>query len=191
VKRAPAALALLACACIHKHLERDAPGSVDVMTPPKDLARKQVELPDDPGERMVVASVGPFAGGGFAIDPGGARGAWALGLEGSVFYGERDNSHMEDSFFTYPRESGGVNFGWHPLRARGSGLFAAYAEAQYGKDGLGVAAGWVTDGPGLQGAQLTVFGGPVFARARVFPGLGADFQFGVFVKLPYVWVWSR
>ena len=74
----PAVLATL-IGCAHVHLDRDAPGIVDLSKPPKDLAARHVERPADPGEEMLAFTYGALGGAcvRFAGDRD-ARFAWTV-----------------------------------------------------------------------------------------------------------------
>lgn len=185
------ALVALLAGCIH-HLEHDAPGRVDLEAPPRDPEARDPEVPKDPGERVLVLSGGGFLAGGTALG-GPVRGAWSLGAEASVSYGESAWSHpFDDPLLVYPPGTLGLNLGWCPVGHRGSAATAGYVEAQYGARWVGFAAGYAR-GPaaGEHGPQVTAFAGPLFLRANHYLGRGTDFQVGLSLKAPALLVWSR
>jgi hypothetical protein len=197
--RAGTAFAILGAAlaltgCFHTDVVRTRPGHVHLQSPAP-------EYPSDPGERYLVASFGGFAGGGAALGgPSGAAGAFALAGEASLHYGTRALSHAEDDFFIYPPRTYGLNVGYNLVFANGSEeSLSGYAEAQYAVqvDSLlvplvGGAVGWAYGGPNAQtGPQATVFAGPFYARVTTLIEGPTDLTLGVFLKLPYSWVWAR
>ena len=115
-------------ACTHSHLPRNAPGHVYLEVPPEDMANPEPELPEDPGERMLILSYGVFAGGGvLAEQDSDLAGDYGLGPEVSIELGERKRSHFEDDFFVLPDRSFGLRFGLNVLDSKvdppGAGLF--------------------------------------------------------------------
>ncbi len=178
--------------CVHVHLERNAPGRIQVAAPPQALDARALEAPEDPGERMVAFTAGGFAGLGGGKDSAGFFTLRQLGLEASLAYGDRETSHSQDDLFAFPRRSVGVNLGWVPESVPRAGEALIYAEAQVARDGYGVALGYVQElGRGRGGAQLTGFFGPFYARARYFPGGMGTAEGGLFFKIPSVVSWSR
>lgn len=181
-------------ACVkHYHLEKNAPGHVDITQPPA-RATKTVDRPRDPGEQMFAVQVGAFAGGGLAAfgTPSGVRGAYGVGPEISFVYGRMARSHSEDDFVVFPRPAYGLNLGWTMLSYAGSALGPLYAEVQYTDEVLGVAAGWAYDrNDNLHGPQLTTSLGPVYFRSTFLGANGLDLQVGLIIKPGLLWVWSR
>ncbi len=187
---------LLAGGCVHHHLPWNAPGIVDVKTPPKytgDGGRDLVERPEDPGERMVAFTYGAFTGGGVWWDHG-AHGGGTAGIELSLHRGESPRSHYDDDFWIFPLKSRSVNLGMtiaqyddHDTR-----LGAIYAEAQQMEMAYGVAGGWAFE-PSTRrtGPQVTLFFADLYVRADYFIGEGPQIMAGMIIKLPVVWVWSR
>lgn len=174
-------------ACVRTHLQHDAPGHVDLKRPPENPEAPAAERPRDPGERLLVTSVGPF--GGLGVDQSAF--AATFGAEASVHYGVTDRSHAEDDFIVYPTTAVGLNVGAN-LLTRGRGPSRGYAEVQYSDLPFGIAGGWAWD-PGLakNGPQATAFAGPLYLRSTTLLGLSTDVEIGLVFKLPAVWVWSR
>jgi hypothetical protein len=193
MKRAAWLFVALSTGCVHSHFQRDAPGHVDLSKPPTNPESRTVESPRDPGERMIVTSVGPFAGLG--VDSGDGSFASTLGAEASVHYGTTDSSHAEDDFLVYPQRAVGLNVGGNLLtrvNGNGRGPSRGYAELQLFEIPFGIAGGWAWD-PGLSknGPQATAFMGPWYLRSTTLLGGSTDVELGIVIKLPAVWVWSR
>src|SRR5262249_27076219 len=113
--RTPLTLALtlaLCGACTHWHLERSAPGHVDVLAPPTVSASGYPERPSDPGERMFIVSPGVLAGTGLAQGGKlGTRGYASLTAELGLHLGSSPASHVEDRFLgPIPMHAIGLNF---------------------------------------------------------------------------------
>lgn len=185
--------AVCATGCVRTHLQHDAPGNIDVRARPVSPESRIPETPRDPGERLLVTSVGPFAGIGLAAggDRDGMR-SNSVGVEGSVIYGTASHSHNEDDFFLYPETGVGLNLGANLVTREHTGPSTTYAELQYHDLFTGIAAGWAWDPRlALSGPQVTAFAGPLYLRSTTLLGAGTDVQIGLFFKLPAVWVWSR
>jgi hypothetical protein len=180
--------------CVHHHLPWNAPGIIDVRTPPQPFRTGDLERPKDPGERMVAFTYGGFSGGGIRWDHG-SHGGGASGIEVSLHQGESSFSHYDDDFWIYPQETIGVNLG--ATLEYGDGpthLGAIYVEAQRMKNFLGAAAGWAYEPTsGRTGPQATVFFSDFYVRGDWLFGAygGGEIMLGLIVKLPVVWVWSR
>jgi hypothetical protein len=189
MRRALLAPLLLCCGCFHVHLERNAPGEVDLSTPPE-----PGERPEDPGERMLVVSAGPFATGGATLGgPSSTRAVAALGVEASVQLGENERSHADDSFFVWPMRSVGLNLGATFLgteRSRSAGTL--YAELQASEELAALAWGWAVEpGGGTSGPQLSMSIGPLLLRGAYFGSAGGELGVGLVIKGAGVWVWSQ
>jgi hypothetical protein len=187
------AAGVLQLACAHSHARHNAPGNIDVHQPPADLASRTPEVPDDPGEQMVVISAGALGGGGLGF--GGdrdARGVYGVGLEASIGYGTRPRSHSDDDFFILPVESVGANIGWTGLSNEGDGVGPVYGELYYGDLPAWLAAGWAYDiDDNKHGPQITFSMLFLYARMTHLFDLGTQVQAGLMMKLPYAFVWSR
>lgn len=189
---------MLLCAlpgCGHTHLAHNAPGHVDVMTPPAALDRRELEQPKDPGERMVVLAAGPFGGGGVAFggDEDEARGGWAVGPELSVGYGSRERSHHEDDFVVMPDRSLGATLGWTAVTGEGQGVGPIYGELYYHELITWLGGGWAWDPDDhVHGPQLTLTTMVLYLRAtHLFDG-STQIHGGLMMKLPvHGWVWSQ
>ena len=80
MRRAAWLFVALSTGCVHSHFQRDAPGHVDLSKPPTNPESRTVESPRDPGEKMIVTSVGPFAGLGVESGSGDTSFASTLGF---------------------------------------------------------------------------------------------------------------
>ena len=188
-RTAIAALAglLFPMGCTHWHLERNAPGHVDLARPPSDPDNEQPERPADPGEREVVFSPGPNAGLGIR---NGERFFAPVGFEAGFHYGQRAQSHYEDEFFTaIPRRSLGVNLG---LQRGAGGRMLSYGEVQLFFMPYGIAAGWAwLPYEAHHGPQATLFWGPLYLRATHLLGQDTEVSTGLFFKFPMAVIWSQ
>src|SRR5688500_18993887 len=112
-----AALASLVglCGCLHTHLRHNAPGNVAVHEPPRDVDRRQVDEPKDPGEHLLALSVGALVGSAGSVREGteDEQGA-ATSVELSLHYGQSAGSHSDPAFPIppYPVRAWGVNLGY-------------------------------------------------------------------------------
>jgi hypothetical protein len=186
--------ALLSAGCAHRHFDRNAPGIVDVRTPPASLPSRAVVTPTDPGEQMLVLAAGPMAGLGMLkrrLD-GSTHLTGALALEGSIFYGRSERSHNGDDFVVYPSGSVGLNLGLSGLTNRDQAKGLLYAEGQYAAGLLGAAGGWAWD-PWARsnGPQGTLFVGPLYGRVSYLVRDRSELTFGLFFKFHDVMVWSQ
>lgn len=189
-RAAIAALTLVGCA--HTDVVRTRPGNIDPRTPPKNVEVEAHERPDDPGEQMLAFSGGAFGGVGLSLDDPRSGSAYAFGAEASLLYGSSAYSHPEDTFFLFPSPAYGLNAGYTLLNQDRARPSVGYLEAQYSSELLGGAAGWAWDpGRALHGPQATFFAGPLYARATHFLGDRTEITVGLFIKVPYVWVWAR
>jgi hypothetical protein len=187
VDQAVALGAFLVTGCTHWHLERNAPGRVNLSAPPVNLADERPERPEDPGERMAVFSPGLNAGLG-GHDWG--RFFAPVGLETSILLGQDDQSHYEDAFvISVPRRSLGINLG---VQRSAGGRMLTYGEAQIFFMPYGIAAGWaLLPYESQQGPQTTLFFGPLYFRATHLMGHDTELSAGLFFKFPMAIVWSR
>jgi hypothetical protein len=202
----PGLLLFLAAGCVI-HGARNAPGIVKLSEPPKKLRCQETEQPEDPGERVITFSTGVLFGGGPGLGrTGGTQDIYALALETSIHYGSRSRSHRGDPPLLplltdryYPKRSVALNLGWRLLEREedgSAGIGPGYAELQlFAMDALfsGVAAGWAVDvGEKVHGPQFTLFSlGMLYARVVYLMDRGTDLIFGMQVKLPVTWIWSR
>jgi hypothetical protein len=181
--------------CTLHHFEHNAPGHIDVERPPKRIECELVERPKDPGEEMVIVSLGPLAGAGVTLDPAKNASLQAeLGVEGSLLLGMSEVSHADDfpiGVTPYQVGSLGINFGW-VFSARHDPGTPLYLELQGRHKLFGLAAGWawIVDHDG-RGPQVTVFWGPFYVRYRHLEGVSDDFTAGLIMKLSLAFVWSR
>lgn len=186
-----AVLIVAALAGCHFHRDTNAPGHTDVDNPPADRAAARVE-PADPGEEMLAVNPGILAGGGGrAASP---QGFGELGVEVSVVRGVNETSHIEDGFFTYPRQGAGGALGWSALRLTGEDpeMGPLYLETYYFRLPWGAGGGWAWNPQnGDHGPQAFLFGASLYLRARYLFDDGGELTAGFQGKLPLVWVWSR
>ncbi|MCA9668003.1 MAG: hypothetical protein KC503_20535 [Myxococcales bacterium] len=190
----PLCVLAAASGCRPFHLQRNAPGRVDVRTPPRAIKKRGVEVPDDPGENWFTLSGGGFVGGGGRWGGGrGGRGVYGVGLELTAQIGRRKRSHNADDFLLFfPFEAIGLNVGWTLAEPEGGGIGAGYVELQVFYLLGGLAAGYAFDpGDGVHGPQFTAYFGPIYVRVVHLFDRGTDLQAGLFVKWPLSWVWSR
>jgi hypothetical protein len=178
---------------LHTDVVRLRPGHIDLGTPPPNPTVEVPSWPRDPGERYLVLSPGVFAGAGVAFENAQTtRVAGALGGEVSLHYGTADRSHAEDDFFIYPQKTYGLNVGYTALSQEGTQPGVGYVEAQYSEPPYGAALGWTWDTARAQtGPQATLFAGPLYARVTHLDGGRTEITGGLFIKVPYSWVWAR
>jgi hypothetical protein len=197
------AAASLGCGAVH--LPHNAPGNIDVATPPLDLTRVAVERPADPGEYVLAWTTGALVGGGLSTSSAGTAGVVSGSAETSLHLGVNRTSHRYDvselwplvngRFGEYPMTgwAGGLNLGWTLGTAARPASSAGYAEAQLTYAGtLGMAAGWAWDpARTAHGPQITVNLGPLYLRSTTMLAAGTSIEAGLVLKIPAVWVWSR
>lgn len=188
----------------HYHQDTNAPGIIDVDTPPEDIRRESLEYPGDPGERMVVVSSGVVAGGGGRSAP--PHGVGDFALEGTLSWGESDTTHNDaiDRLFVpdgalWPPSSIGVTLGWSALRVLGGShddteteVGPIYVEVQRTAKVFGLGGGWAfAPWTGQHGPQLNAFAGPFFLRSRFLFDGGVEVHTGLQIKIPTTWVQRR
>jgi hypothetical protein len=188
-------LALSGCHVFTHHRDTNAPGRVDIATPPPgDLPAGATRLPDDPGERMITFNPGIFGGASYAPGRDGDRVRFPIGIELTLNRGERDRSHFRDDFFVYPASGEGLNLGWAALELGADELEIGpiYLEYQRFETLYGAAGGIAFDPDDVDfGAQGTVWYGPYYLQARYLLDGGAELAGGLQLKVPVVWVWSQ
>ncbi len=182
----------LGVGCAHTHLDHNAPGHIDVATPPEDLAAQKTELPEDPGERLLVLSAGAFSGLGWGFYDDDVRTDWAVGPELGLALGQNPRSHYEDDFFLEPRSALGVRLGLNALDREQSGLGPAFGEIAYTETLVRLSGGWAWDpGDARHGPQATLAFGPIYARATHLLDTGTSLHLGVTISGSHTWVWSQ
>lgn len=198
------ALLLFTIAGCHFHRDVNAPGVIDPLAPPKDLASPEREYPDDPGEHRLMLTTGVLGGGGGGTIVDG--GYIDLAAEVTLSYGESAVTHNDKASTLFiprsaviPPTSYGITLGWSALRFT-RGLMdeveidpgALYVEAQRSWAFYGFGAGWAYDPKtGGTGPQAHGFFAVYFARARVLFGEGWEITGGLQLKIPTSWVWRR
>ncbi len=188
----PSILVLLTAGCVHWHVERNAPGKVDLSQPPRKIECRAAEAPEDPGENYLVFAPGAFVGGGGTSVSGG-RAAVTTGLETSLHFGSASRSHFDDEFFAgvLPDRALGLNLGWAFLAPQSTNV--AYAELQVRPSrAYALAPGWEWEPTsGRNGPQATISLGPFFLRAGYLIHSRFDVSAGIFLKGFLSWIWSR
>lgn len=193
------AVVALACAGCTFHMRRNAPGNIDPLVPPADAARPGVEVPGDPGERMVMLTAGGYGGGGGVLAPGGdLSGMVEVGPEVGLHFADLAQSHEKPLLFpvphVWPDESWGVNAGLSLLTRDGEELEPSrlWAEAQRAHRFWGWAVGGGVDlETGDVGPHATAWIASYYARIGFELDGELTATMGMFVKLPATWVWSR
>jgi hypothetical protein len=182
---------LTAPGCAVLHSAHNAPGNIDVATPPPEISVRQTERPADPGEWMLVGSAGPYASGGVTWGgPSGTVIAGTAGAELTLQVGDQEHSHPDDAI-VYPQRSLGVNAGWiETLGDRNTASLYLEAQAMYHLGGLAV--GWqIGPDKSTRGPQLTAFLGPLYVRGDAGLDGTVTVELGVMLKLSAVLVWSK
>lgn len=194
MKCVTAALLTLWCAgCTVHHLEKNAPGHVDVRTPPAHPEQRAVEPPGDPGEQAVWLTYGALAGGGLGFPKSGSVvGSYGLGPELSVHVGGFETSHTYDGPPLLPERAIGMNVGWTALAHPGTGVGPVYGELQHTERPFHLAPGWAWDADdGRHGPQATLGIGPLYVRYTHLFDQGGALHLGLVFKGYDAWVWSR
>jgi len=185
------ACVLALAACQHWDYERNAPGHIDVATPPT----APIEEPSDPGEHMIVLSPGGYFGGGASIDdPRGDHGRLTGGALVSIEYGQSPRSHVEDELFgVLPLDSFGLLVGWDAFEDDAQHRTGPmFFDLQYRRVILGGSAGWSYDpSSGAQGPHAMAFLGPFYLGAVFTADHGSTFDLGIMIRGAFAWVWSR
>ena len=195
--------ALLLAGC-HHHRDPDAPGLIDPRVPPVHVADERLELPGDPGERMVMLTTGVLGGAfGGSVEDGAVV---DLAAEATVSWGENATSHNDHEARLFlprgvllPSRSTGVTLGWSGLRivtdddgVTGVQPGPIYVEVQRAWAFAGVGGGWAIDPTsGATGPQVNAFYTFYFLRGRALFGGGWELGGGMQLKIPTTWVWSR
>lgn len=198
------ALILLLAGC-HFHRDVNAPGVVDPLAPPVDVASPQLEYPGDPGEHRLMLTSGVLGGGGGGTISDG--GHVELTGEVTLSYGQSEQTHNDRASNLFvprgaviPPRSYGITFGWSALRFTRDPMTddvetdvgALYLEGQRSWAFAGLGAGWAYDPKtGGTGPQVHGFFAVYFARARVLFGEGWEITGGLQLKIPTTWVWRR
>lgn len=205
-------------ACHVVHLREDAPGHVDVLSPPEDLETQATQVPDDPGEEVMMMTLGLSNASGALIDRSGRpRVSYQLIIESSLAWYDMPESLVlrPEMDWVMPGEVGKrlpktsfmqLNFGFSPLEvtADGARLGPVYAELQrtfilshrlFAFNTSAIAAGYVyhsalkSHGPQL---TLSFLGNLISLRGAYFLDRGAFLGGSLNVKIPAVmWVKSQ
>ena len=182
------------------HLRRNAPGHADISTPPRDVTKRAVETPADPGETVLMLNAGGFIGGGarfFQAHADGIDGFPEMGFEAGAHWScEKESHHKPDLFGFLPHpialKTQGVNVGGAFTGEedfRLTNLYAEYAR----REGLwGWGAGWSADPTGgTHGPHVQFFLTYAYVRASWHFDRGAEVTAGFYFKIPQIVTWSR
>jgi hypothetical protein len=182
------------------HLERNAPGHANIAEPPRDLAKRAVETPADPGETVLMLNAGGFIGGGtrfLQAHSDGFDGFAELGFEAGAHWECRDKSHEKPDLFPFlphaiPLQTHGVNVGGAFTGDETLRLSELYAEYSRRDELWGWAIGWSLD-PGelTHGPHGQIFWYYGYARGSWQIDRGGEVTVGFFFKLPEIITWSR
>jgi hypothetical protein len=193
------ATVVLVSACGINRLDKNAPGLIDVAERPSDkLPVGQHVQPQDPGQHVLSVFTGPFftAGAGNLGDD--ADGLFQVGLETTIQYTEREQSAYGGfSLFFDDDVSWGANLGWTAVDwggAAGEADFGAlYLEGQVRMPIPVVAAGYAVEPEsGRHGPQMTLsFLGMNWLRVNAYWDGTFAVSYGLTIKFPEMWVWSR
>lgn len=193
-------LTLLCGGCATFHSSRSAPGIIDVTTPPRAPASRDVELPVDPGEHVLMWNAGVLGGGGVSVAPqatgSNTHASASFSGETSLHLGWSDVSNTRDRSFGYtdPGTAVGINLGWTGGTSERVSTNAGYIEVEASNRLLySIAGGWAYDAPrGRSGPQATLSVGPFYARTTTMLGSGTAIELGVVIKVPVIaYTWSR
>jgi hypothetical protein len=197
VKRALVLVACAGCPSLTMRSPRNAPGHVDLATPPAHEAGDPAayEEAKDPGEERAMILPGVFAGFG----QGRRSGATELGAQLRFTFAESydESSKLDELPFVW--SAWGAAFGWGIVQldndtattrpAIGGPL---YAELDHTWSVCGVGAGAaVYPRDVAAGPQVSAWAGPFALRARYLPASGFEIYAGYVLELPTVWVWSK
>lgn len=192
--------ATVGCHATMVHLERNAPGHVDLNAPVNvGLPPGTVERPGDPGERMLSIGLGPWGAVGAARDAAGEGHALARwGAELTVAYERTDTSHWKD-FLVMPVLGPSLSVGTafydslhEDWRVGPAYLEGAYTLAPATRLALGVI--WDHDADTV-GPQMTLSFLGVYLRGAVLLGGDGDpaafLEVGLAIEPPVTFNWSR
>lgn len=201
--------------CLVFHLERNAPGDVDVHAPPRHIEVERTETPEDPGEHVTRLSLGPYmqAGPAFLHDVRETTPRLEVGAELSLAWYDLEVSHTPNpnAFFGFKHNGllfieqpvDQINLAWSFVdvttpEARIGPLYLEWQRTYLASrplHGWGVLAGWSLNPYDLShGPQLGLLGfnGVLFSRLSYRFGEGLSAMFGFTYKLPAAfWVRSR
>lgn len=189
-------LALAACTDYAHHSTLNAPGVVDLATPPplENGDPDKVELPGEPGATTIAIIPAPYVGGGIGRYEPGQSGAGEVGLDIRV---ERTTS---DGRALLAPENWGVTFGFafaqwgDGVRTIAPGAFSAELNYRF------LAKVWPIDvglGPAVYvddtavGGQLSVRCAIALLRTRYVANTGGELIFGLQIPIPFFFSWSR
>jgi hypothetical protein len=181
--------------CAHFHLDRNAPGLIDVGTRP---GAALAEEPGDPGEHRLAINPGFLGGVGVAQGSGESPLLTEAAAELTVHHGISQRGHVEDSW-VYLERPDGVTVGWSFERRTSRGDMQAtapgplYLLVHTCRVLPCLGAGYAFNPSSRDhGPQADAFLGPVFVRARyLFDASGGEIQVGLQIKFPLLWFWNR
>lgn len=189
---------LLLSGCQTFHSARNAPGNIQVETPPDDIRRKIVERPSDPGEHVLTWTAGGLAGAG-VVTGLGDHGALSASAETSLHLGSSRYTHSDDMGLlgvSLPDTGNnlGVNLGLTAGNSNRPANRAGYAELQFSRHLFySLAAGWAWDpGRSSSGPQVTGSVGPLYVRSTTMLDRATSLEIGLLFKLPVLsFAWSQ
>ncbi len=182
------------------HLQRNAPGHADLSTPPRDMSRRGVETPADPGETVLMLNAGGFAGGGarfLQAHAGGIDGLSEVGFEAGAHWACEKESHDKPDLFPFlphpiPLDTHGVNVGGAFTGSEELDLTNLYAEYSRREGIWGWATGWSVDPTGrTHGPQVQIYLTYLYVRGSWHLDRGGEVMAGMYFKLPQIVTWSR
>jgi hypothetical protein len=176
--------ALLATGCFVHRFDRNAPGHVDLDSPPAVPEDRTPEAPRDPGDQELLLAAGAAFSGGFLWgDP-------AFALETAIRYRQYDRTALNG---ISPNRSLGVAFGWSPSLTDDQGAHI-YAElqARFWRNMIGIAPGYCSNVRNrTQGPQLAAFFGPTFLRVWHLEDGETALWMGLTLETSFAFRWSR
>jgi hypothetical protein len=192
-----ALFALAGCPNLVVRSPRNAPGHVDLATPPAHETGDPAsfEPAGDPGEYRSMVLPGAYVGFG----EGRRWGATELGAQLRVTFAESYDQSAARDDFPFVWSAWGAAFGWGiaqisnsdtmPTTTIGGPMFAE-VNRTWSVCGVGAGVAVYPRDPEV-GPQLSAWAGPVAVRARYMTDTGFEIFAGYQLELPTVWIWSR
>ncbi|NVB85029.1 MAG: hypothetical protein HOV81_42070 [Kofleriaceae bacterium] len=190
-------LALAACNDYAHRSTLNAPGTIDLSTPPaiENGDPSKIELPGEPGATTIAVIPAPYVGGGIGRFNPGNDGSGEVGMDIRV---ERTSNRGGRNLLA--AENWGVTFGFafaqwgDGVRTVAPGAFSAELNYRF------LASAWPIDvgmGPAVYvddtavGGQLSVRCAVALLRARYVANTGGELIFGLQIPIPFFFSWSR
>lgn len=190
------AMGALCSGCWVHHLEKNAPGHIDVHEKPEDLEVGWREAPEDPGEEVLSLLTGPY----FMVGVADGEDLFQLGFEATLNYHRREKSHhgplsllANPDGFVYGANLGWTFYDWGDAQ-RDVDFGAVYLEGQLRHEAGPVAAlGYsVEPATGRNGPQVTLSAfGMNWARFNYNWDGTYSILYGVTLKIGQFWVWTQ